>query len=120
MLAATQKPSTDVIPSAIRDLFGFRWAFRCTTPQASDTILGQGWASLGHTASAIDPAARGVGLLLHEGGQPVRMRACYLDDDDLVALAERAAALRAGQPGGHLIERLGLDPGGREPTGTDE
>jgi len=120
VLAATQKPSTDVIPSAIRDLFGFRWAFRCTTPQASDTILGQGWASLGHTASAIDPAARGVGLLLHEGGQPVRMRACYLDDDDLVALAERAAALRAGQPGGHLIERLGLDPGGREPTGTDE
>ncbi len=59
-------------------------------------------------------------MLLHEGGQPVRMRACYLDDDDLVALAERAAALRAGRPGGHLIERLGLDPGGRDPTGTDE
>jgi S-DNA-T family DNA segregation ATPase FtsK/SpoIIIE len=120
VLAATQKPSTDVIPSAIRDLFGFRWAFRCTTPQASDTILGQGWASLGYTASAIDPAARGVGLLLHEGGQPVRMRACFLDDDDLVAVAERAEALRSGQPGGRLIERLGLDPGGREPTGTDE
>jgi hypothetical protein len=35
-------------------------------------------------------------------------------------VAERAEALRSGQPGGRLIERLGLDPGGREPTGTDE
>jgi hypothetical protein len=39
--------------------------------------------------------ARGVGYLLHEGGLPIRMRACYLDDDDLVAIASRAEALRA-------------------------
>ena len=32
---------------ALRDLFGFRLALRCNTPQASDTILGQGWATLG-------------------------------------------------------------------------
>jgi DNA segregation ATPase FtsK/SpoIIIE-like protein len=120
VLAATQKPSTDVIPSAIRDLFGFRWAFRCTTPQASDTILGQGWASLGQTASTIDPAARGVGLLLAEGGQPVRMRACYLDDDDLVGLAERGAELRAGEPDAHFVEWLGVEPPGPKATGTDE
>ena len=108
VLAATQKPSTDVIPSAIRDLFGFRWAFRCTTPQASDTVLGQGWASLGFSASSIDPAARGVGLLLHEGGQPVRMRACYLDDEELISLAEQAEALRGAWPGRHgeLVWRL--------------
>ena len=108
VLAATQKPSTDVIPSAIRDLFGFRWAFRCTTPQASDTVLGQGWASLGYSASSIDPAARGVGLLLHEGGQPVRMRACYLDDEELISLAEQAEALRGTWPGRHgeLVWRL--------------
>ena len=45
--AATQKPGADVVPSALRDLFGFRLALRCNTPQASDTILGQGWASAG-------------------------------------------------------------------------
>jgi S-DNA-T family DNA segregation ATPase FtsK/SpoIIIE len=108
VLAATQKPSTDVIPSAIRDLFGFRWAFRCTTPQASDTVLGQGWASLGFSASSIDPAARGVGFLLHEGGQPVRLRACYLDDEELFDLAQRAEALRGPWPGRHadLVWRL--------------
>lgn len=118
VLAATQKPSTDVIPSAIRDLFGFRWAFRCTTPQASDTVLGQGWASLGFSASSVDPAARGVGLLLHEGGQPVRLRACYLDDDELISLAARAEALRGAWPGRHaeLVWRLrGEDDSGTGP-----
>ena len=48
--AATQKPASDVVPSALRDLFGFRLALRCNTPQASDTILGQGWASAGYSA----------------------------------------------------------------------
>jgi FtsK/SpoIIIE family len=42
VLAATQKPGADVVPTALRDLFGFRLALRCNTPQASDTILGQG------------------------------------------------------------------------------
>jgi hypothetical protein len=115
VLAATQKPAAEVIPTSLRDLFGFRWALRCLTPQASDTVLGQGWASLGYTASAVDGADRGVGLLLSEGGTPVRLRACWLDDDQLATLAGRAEALRgvalrppggrpglagSGQPGG--------------------
>jgi S-DNA-T family DNA segregation ATPase FtsK/SpoIIIE len=103
--AATQKPSHEVIPTSLRDLFGFRWAFRCLTPQASDTILGAGWASLGYAASTIDAADRGVGLLLAEGGLPVRLRACWLDDDQLAVLAARAEALRAARPAeGSLAE----------------
>ena len=61
---------------------------------ASDTILGRGWASKGHSAAQVDPTARGVGLLLQEGGVPVRLRSCYLDDLDLADLARRAEALR--------------------------
>jgi len=95
VIAATQKPAADVVPSALRDLFGFRLAMRCTTPQASDTILGQGWASQGHNAATIGPAQRGVGLLLAEDGLPVRLRSFYLDDQVLGQLAERACALRA-------------------------
>ncbi|MFP5372168.1 MAG: FtsK/SpoIIIE domain-containing protein [Actinomycetes bacterium] len=95
VLAATQKPSADVIPTSLRDLFGFRWAFRCSTPQASDTILGAGWATAGYSASGIDAACRGVGFLLHEGGRPFRMRAYYLGDGDVAAVAARAEALRA-------------------------
>jgi hypothetical protein len=93
-VATTQKPSADVVPTYLRDLFGFRWALRCSTPEASDTILGRGWASQGYSAASIDPAARGVGLLLQEGGVPVRLRSCYLDDLDLAELARRAEALR--------------------------
>jgi len=92
--AATQKPASDVVPSALRDLFGFRLALRCNTPQASDTILGQGWASEGHSAAAIAPGQRGVGLLLAEDGRPVRMRGFHLTDEDVDALAGRASALR--------------------------
>jgi hypothetical protein len=36
-----------------------------------------------------------VGLLLQEGGVPVRLRSCWLDDLDLADLARRAEALRA-------------------------
>lgn len=93
--AATQKPASDVVPSALRDLFGFRLALRCNTPQASDTILGQGWATLGHNAATIAPGQRGVGLLLAEDGTPVRLRGFHLTDEDVDALASRAAALRA-------------------------
>jgi S-DNA-T family DNA segregation ATPase FtsK/SpoIIIE len=99
VIAATQKPSHDVVPTALRDLFGFRLALRCSTREASDTILGSGWASQGFSAAAIDASDRGVGYLLHEGGEPVRIRACYLSDDDLKALAARAEALRAGNHG---------------------
>jgi hypothetical protein len=95
VLAATQKPSADVVPTSIRDLFGFRWAMRCSTPHASDTILGSGWASAGYSAADIDPATRGVGYLLHEGGIPQRIRSYYLDDSDLTSLSRRAEALRA-------------------------
>jgi len=95
VLAATQKPGSDIIPTSLRDLFGYRWALRCTTAAASDTILGSGWASGGITASSVDPAHRGVGYLLAEGGTPVRLRAHYLSDELLRLLADRGYQHRA-------------------------
>lgn len=94
VVAATQKPSHEIVPTALRDLFAFRWAMRCTTPQASDTILGQGWATQGNSSTDVDAATRGVGYLLHEGGTPTRCRSHLLDDDHLQDLAYRAADLR--------------------------
>ena len=90
VIAATQKPSNEIIPTFVRDLFSFRMALRCTTPEASDTVLGQGWASQGYSASTLDPTARGVGFLLAEGAVPVKIRTHYLDDDAIAALATRA------------------------------
>ena len=100
VLVATQRPSSDVVPTSLRDLFGFRWALRCSTPDASDTILGRGWATAGVSATDIPAEARGVGYLLAEGGQPVRCKAYYLDDDTIHAIAARGALLRGRGPHG--------------------
>jgi DNA segregation ATPase FtsK/SpoIIIE-like protein len=94
-IAATQKPSTDVVPSYLRDLFGYRWAMRCSTPHASDTILGAGWAAQGTSAATVDPRQRGIGYLLAEDDHPIRLRTCYLTDAELDRLARRAEHLRA-------------------------
>ena len=80
----------------IRDLFSFRLAMRCTSPEASDTILGQGWASQGYSAATIDPTTRGIGYLLAEGGTPIRFKASYFSDEDLIVLEHRSEILRAG------------------------
>jgi len=92
--AATQRPSADIIPTSLRDLFGYRLAFRCTTEASSDVILGHGWANQGYCATDIDPAARGVGWLLAEGGIPRRLKTAYLSDDNIRALVAFGAHLR--------------------------
>ena len=94
VVLATQRPSHQVIDPSMRDLFSYRWAFRCTTDSSSDVVLGQGWASEGYTAADIDPLARGVGWLLSESGVPRRIKAAYLDDDTIKYLAAYAARLR--------------------------
>ena len=95
VIAATQKPSNDIVPTYVRDLFSFRMALRCTTPEASDTILGQGWAKEGYSASTLDPTSRGVGYLLAEGAVPVKIRTHYLDDGAIADLAELALKRRS-------------------------
>jgi len=94
VVLATQRPSHQVIDPSLRDLFSYRWAFRCTTDSSSDTVLGHGWASEGYSAAEIDPLARGVGWLLSETGTPRRIKAAYLTDTDIADLAAYAVSLR--------------------------
>src|SRR5918997_1433256 len=94
VVAATQRPSADIIPTSLRDLFGFRMAFRCTTDSSSDNILAQGWAAQGYSARSIDPEASGQAWLLAEGVLPRRMRCAYLSDELAARIAEHAARLR--------------------------
>ncbi len=97
VVAATQRPSADIIPTSLRDLFAYRWAFRCSTDASSDIILGEGWASQGCTATDIDPAdsGRGIGYLLAEGGIPRRFKAAHLTDSDITELVAAGLTLRA-------------------------
>jgi DNA segregation ATPase FtsK/SpoIIIE, S-DNA-T family len=94
VILATQRPSHQVIDPSLRDLFGYRWAFRCTTDSSSDTVLGHGWAGEGYTAASIDPLARGVSWLLSETGTPRRIKTAYLTDADIAHLSAYAAQLR--------------------------
>ncbi|GAA1146866.1 hypothetical protein GCM10009630_51620 [Kribbella jejuensis] len=94
VVAATQRPSADIVPTSLRDLFGYRLAFRCATDSSSDIILGTGWASQGHTAVDIEPEALGVGLLRAEGGFPRRLKTAYLNDRHVNQIVRRAAHLR--------------------------
>jgi len=94
VVAATQRPSADIIPTSLRDLFGYRLAFRCTTDSSSDIVLSVGWAAQGYSAKDIAPEDRGIGLLLAEGGMPRRMKSAYLSDADIYGLVEYARQLR--------------------------
>jgi S-DNA-T family DNA segregation ATPase FtsK/SpoIIIE len=95
-LCATQKPDADSVPSGIRDILSIRWAMRCLTPQASDTILGQGYAAAGHNAQDILKSQRGVGIYMDgEGAAPELTRGYYYDDDEVALILERAFDLRA-------------------------
>jgi FtsK/SpoIIIE family len=92
---ATQKPGSDVVDTSLRDLLSIRWALRCTTPEASDTILGRGAAASGYSAKTIESEMRGAGYLWSEGASPVLVRADYYSDDQVNTLLERARELRA-------------------------
>ena len=84
VVAATQRPSFDIIPTSLRDLFGYRAAFRCTTPTAPTSSSAHGWAEQGYSATDISPATRRR-LLLAEGGIPHRIKVAYLSDTDIRA-----------------------------------
>jgi S-DNA-T family DNA segregation ATPase FtsK/SpoIIIE len=94
VIAATQRPSSDIIPTSLRDLFAWRYAGRTSTDASSDIILGHGWASKGFTANALDPTNQGSGLLIAEGGVPFRIKGAYLTDDQIIAIADYAAYIR--------------------------
>jgi S-DNA-T family DNA segregation ATPase FtsK/SpoIIIE len=94
VIAATQRPSFDIIPTSLRDLFGYRAAFRCTTVGSSNIILGQGWAEQGYNANDISPENQGEAFLLAEGGLPRRIKAAYLTDEQIYAISDYAAWIR--------------------------
>jgi len=100
-LMATQRPTSDVVPTSLRDLFSLRCAFRTTTNTSSDVILGDGWARQGYTATDIDLTARGVGWLLAEAQQPQRMKAAWISDDTIAGLSITTIRHRPPAPPGY-------------------
>lgn len=96
VIAATQKPDSNAVPTGIRDILSTRWAGRCMTPEASDTILGKGRASAGYNAQRILKSQRGVGFLqTGETSEPALTQSYFYTDDEVEAILRRAYQLRA-------------------------
>ncbi|GAA1879614.1 FtsK/SpoIIIE domain-containing protein [Asanoa iriomotensis] len=113
VIAATQRPSSDIIPTSLRDLFAWRFAGRCTSHSSSDIVLGHGWAQQGWTANSISPTNPGVGLLIAEGGTPQLVKTAYLDDATCAAIARYAATLRT------TVNRQAATDTGQQPGAAD-
>lgn len=92
--AATQRPSSDIIPTSLRDLFAWRFAGRCTTDVSSDIVLGHGWAARGFSSNSVDPNNQGAGFLISEGGIPALVKAAYMSDTDIIRVADYATWTR--------------------------
>ncbi len=99
-VAFTQRPTADVVPTSLRDLFSLRCAFRTTTRASSDVILGEGWARQGYSATDVDITARGVGWLLAEGQQPQRFKGAWLPDATIAELSITTIRHRPPAPPG--------------------
>jgi S-DNA-T family DNA segregation ATPase FtsK/SpoIIIE len=94
VVAATQRPSSDIIPPSLRDLFAWRFAGRCTNDVSSDIVLGHGWAARGYSSNTVDPNNQGCGYLIAEGGIPRMVKACFMSNADIIRVADYAAWIR--------------------------
>ncbi|OLT24462.1 cell division protein FtsK [Nocardiopsis sp. CNR-923] len=86
VLAALQDPRKEVMN--LRNLFPDKVALRLDEASQVDMILGEGARDRGANAHLIDPGLPGVGYVRMEGSPaPVRVRAAYVSDDDITAMA---------------------------------
>jgi S-DNA-T family DNA segregation ATPase FtsK/SpoIIIE len=91
VLAAVQDPGKDVV--GWRDLFPTRVAMRLDNPIQVDMVLGEGARDMGATADHINEQTPGVAFVRIEGTRAIRrVRASYLTDDDIHALAGAVTA----------------------------
>jgi len=100
VVGALQDPRKDVI--SLRNLFSTRIALRLDESDQVDMVLGDGARDRGALADQISPLpyiGAGVGYVrLEASPDPVRVRAAYVADADIMAMASAVGYL----PGGGL------------------
>jgi S-DNA-T family DNA segregation ATPase FtsK/SpoIIIE len=93
VVAALQDPRKDVL--AIRNLFPDRIAMRLDEPEQVDMVLGDGARDRGAACELISPdPAVGAGVAfirLEADPDPVRVRAGWVTDTDIRAMAHQVA-----------------------------
>jgi S-DNA-T family DNA segregation ATPase FtsK/SpoIIIE len=97
-IAATQRPTADLIPTSLRDLFDIRIAYRTMTRTSSDVVLGDDMAKHGFSAKDIDKSARGVNWLLADDQEPIRTKTVWIPPKRRAELAATTVQHRPGTP----------------------
>jgi S-DNA-T family DNA segregation ATPase FtsK/SpoIIIE len=117
VIAAMQDPRKDVV--AFRDLFPVRVGLRMVEAEQTDMVLGKGARNRGAACELIPDALPGVGYQLLDGRQhPTRVRAAWISDEDIDAVARGyPAAHRAAANAAVVIDLTDKAPDreGREP-----
>jgi S-DNA-T family DNA segregation ATPase FtsK/SpoIIIE len=86
VVASLQDPRKDVV--SFRDLFPVRVALRLVEPDQARLVLGPGAYERGAACDRIPRSLPGVGYVLLDGDlHPTRVRAAWVSDDDIDALA---------------------------------
>jgi S-DNA-T family DNA segregation ATPase FtsK/SpoIIIE len=107
-ILASQKPTGDAVPSALRDAIPQRIAHLCATYQMSDSVLGTGSSASGWNAKDLAPAFKGMGIHADETGLRF-MRSLLIKLPGFRAICERGRALRieAGTLAGEAAGQAG-------------
>lgn len=103
-ILATQRPTTDAIPSLIRDNCPSRIAFRCKTPENSVAILGAEVSSCEFPPTQIREGQRGYCVVSDSEGW-ARAKTFFIDEETSAWAATQTAPLRRS-----LSDLMPLDP----------
>jgi S-DNA-T family DNA segregation ATPase FtsK/SpoIIIE len=116
VILATQKPEDKVVPSQIRDVCGQKVALATTTPQMTDTILGQGWASRGATPHLFGETDKGSAWMLEDGSRPRQVQTFPFEPPARREVIDYAHKLWPDRPGAR-VPLPGADEPDPDPDG---
>lgn len=94
LIASTQRPDADSLPSGIRANVQIRFCLKVADQGTNDMVLGTSAYKNGVRATEFGLRDKGIGYLLGEGAQPVIAWTHNVDADKAAAIVGRARALR--------------------------
>ena len=87
LIAMTQKPTTDALPSVLCDNAALKVAFRCSTPEMAKSALGS-LPDGSSSPTAIDFVQKGMSVMTMDSGMAEYVQWDYLPESDIPALLD--------------------------------
>lgn len=102
VILSTQRPSSTIMKTDLRDSMGLRYGMRSATRESSEMILGSGSYKAGLDTTRFEAEHRGVGILLGTDESemtdkgPLTVHSYLMDVPEFEAVCKRGRALREG------------------------